>query len=223
MSREVLLHVRGRGALSIVLLVAASALAAACATTERAGSPSGPVTGSQSAPGAALVPAPAAVIAKCVSVLRSREVCPRLLPRVDGRYKARTFFLSKAFALVDISYSGPYPGLSSKNAPPRFVHVVVKSGDLSQAFPFAFPSAPSSPPGLPAHYLRRPLAVGNFTWGPKTGTVVLAPVYPIGGLDGGHLVFRWTSQREEHAVSMHAWPPLSDSMNHLEAIVASIP
>jgi hypothetical protein len=170
-----------------------------------------------------LAVAPEAVISKCVSVLESRTVCPRELPIVDGSYSVRTFFQSSDYKLVDISYGGPYPRLSPKNAPPRFLHVVIKSGDLERAFPFVFPPTPANPTELPKHYRKRAFAIGTFSWGSKIGSVVLAPPYPVGGLDGGHLIFRWTGDQGDDAISMHAWSPLSAAMSVLQAIVMSVP
>jgi hypothetical protein len=60
------------------------------------------------------------------------------------------------------------------------------------------------PPSLPGHHLNRPLALGRFTWGTKTGVLVLAPRYPIGGVDGGYLVFEWTTDGADAAISLHA-------------------
>jgi hypothetical protein len=147
-----------------------------------------------------------------------------VLPVVEGPYRVVAFSdrpSSPNYRGVDISYGSAYPELTRRDSPPGFVHVVVKVGDLTDAFPFRFPELPVSPVALPNHFLERALALGRFTWGTKTGLLVLAPRYPIGGVDGGHLVFTWETDGDEAAISLHAWSPLSDAVATLERLVAS--
>lgn len=112
--------------------------------------------------------------------------------------------------------------LSERNAPPRFIHIVIKAGDLTEAFPFSFPSAPPSPPEPPKRYHEEPSTFGRFTWGTHEGLLVLAPKFPVGGIDGGHLIFSWTEGQTEVALSLRAWAPLPDAIATLQAIVVSI-
>lgn len=102
------------------------------------------------------------------------------------------------------------------------MNLEIKVGGLTQAFSFSFPSVPASPPEPPKHYQDAPLAFGRFTWGVKAGFLVLAPKFPAGGVDGGHLIYRWAEGETEVALSLHAWAPLSDSIVTLRAIVMSI-
>lgn len=53
--------------------------------------------------------------------------------------------------------------------------------------------------------------------------MVLAPSFPTGGIDGDHVIFRWSEDDAEYAVSIHAWDPLSDSIEMLRSVIASIP
>jgi hypothetical protein len=60
-------------------------------------------------------------------------------------------------------------------------------------------------------------------WGTRDGTLVLAPSFPVGGIDGDHLIFRWQQDDTEYAVSLHAWKPLEGASATLRSIVESIP
>lgn len=64
--------------------------------------------------------------------------------------------------------------------------------------------------------------LGTFTWGGHAGTQYLAPEFPEGGIDGGHLVFAWNEGDVEAAVSLHAWRPLEQAVATLKAVVSSI-
>lgn len=174
----------------------------------------------------AFTAAPPHVMDECSLNEEVAAACPTVLPAVEGPYRVGAFSdrpRSPDYRGVDISYGGAYPHLTTRNAPPGFVHIVVKVGDLTEGFPFRFPDPPLASPPLPSRYFNRPLALGRFTWGTKTGVLVLAPRYPIGGVDGGHLVFTWETDGADAAISLHAWSPLSDSVDILERLVASTP
>jgi hypothetical protein len=53
--------------------------------------------------------------------------------------------------------------------------------------------------------------------------LVLAPPFPVGGIDGDHLVFRWEDSELQYAISLHAWLPLAEVEATLKAIVVSSP
>jgi hypothetical protein len=147
---------------------------------------------------AQLMSVPRSVLAECEEASELEIACPHLLPAIEGRYRAKTFDTHGAdYVLLDISFSAPYPQLTERNAPPRFVHIVIKAGDLTEAFPFSFPSAPPSPPEPPKRYQEAPLTFGRFTWGAHEGLLVLAPKFPVGGIDGGHAIFSWTKGQTE--------------------------
>jgi hypothetical protein len=40
---------------------------------------------------------------------------------------------------------------------------------------------------------------------------------------GDHLIFRWRDAGREYAASLHAWEPFQETVETLEAIVASMP
>jgi hypothetical protein len=150
-------------------------------------------------------------------------ICPQELPRTMSAYRARVIHLGTAYRVLDVAASGPYRGMTPKNSPPRFAHVVLKAGDLEHGFPFTVPSGSPVPMSQhPGPRRQRSLLLGTPTWGGRTGTLLLAPPYPLGGIDGDHLVFTWTEAGTDFSVSLHAWPPLSEAEGTLRLIVESI-
>lgn len=110
--------------------------------------------------------------------------------------------------------------------PPTWSHIAVEVGpDLTRVFPFAYPTHGVSPKrldGLFAKTRTKAIFVGRYTWGGPTGTVVLAPDFPAGGVQGGHLIFRWQHAGLDFAVGLHGWEPLSAALTTLRAVVRSI-
>jgi hypothetical protein len=169
-----------------------------------------------------LQPTPSGVLAGCLRV-EPAITCPRSLPRVDSQYRGRTLDVSPDYHLFDIAAGGPYPGINRKNAPPRFAHIVIKAGDLSHGFYFPFPDPESSPTSIHQSIGgSNPVFLGKATWGGKSGVLVLAPPFPAGGIDGDHLIFRWTEGHEKISISLHTWKPLAMSEATLHAVVESV-
>lgn len=172
----------------------------------------------------ALMPLPDDHLIECERIPELQPACPRSLPMVDPirENRARSFRSGKGSFVFFSEWSGPYPGITSKNAPPRFVHVNVHGGDLNNAFSFQSPlKASALPEPIPrkrskAHLLK------TVSWFGKTGSLVLAPSFPSGGIDGDHLLFRWEEGPEEYAISIHAWAPLSETTQALRAVVGSL-
>ena len=184
---------------------------------------------SQSAPPPAALPVhltrtPKEVAHLCERLV-VRQACPGELPTTAEPYRGRALHLSSEYVVLDIACGGPYPGLTRKNAPPRFAHVVIKVGDLGDAYPFTFPSgdAPSGSTARPSSSGSAPLFLGTPTWGGLTGTLILAPPFPRGGIDGDHLIFKWSRAGTDFAVSMHAWRPLASTEATLRSVIDSIP
>lgn len=150
-------------------------------------------------------------------------ICPQDLPRTISAYRARVIHLGTAYRVLDVAASAPYRGMTPKNSPPRFAHVVLKAGDLEHGFPFTAPSGAPVPVSQdPGTRRQVPLLLGTPTWGGRTGTLLLAPPYPLGGIDADHLVFTWTEAGTDFSVSLHAWPPLSEAEGMLRSVVKSI-
>jgi hypothetical protein len=108
--------------------------------------------------------------------------------------------------------------------PPTWAHVTIFAGDLRRAFPFGFPTGGTPTPlrkGLYDAPRSRPVFLGTVRWGARTGPLVLAPDYPLGGQQADHLVFRWHDDKREYAIGLHAWDPLAQAAATLRAIVVS--
>jgi hypothetical protein len=68
---------------------------------------------------------------------------------------------------------------------------------------------------------RKLVFLGRATWGGHEGVLVLAPPYPLGGLQSNHLIFSWAGGSK--AVSLHGWEPFTEVPGVLRAVVESIP
>jgi hypothetical protein len=172
----------------------------------------------------ALVSTPRQVMKVCLGTAAVSEACPRLVPETEKQYRTDAFSSQKGHWTFFAESSGPYPGITRKNAPPRFAHINVQAGDLSKAFPFLF-RFHGRPDGLPKKIPRKradPLYLGRFRWGERHGALVLAPSFPTGGIEGDHLIFGWVERDIDYAISVHAWKPLDQCAATLKSIVASI-
>jgi hypothetical protein len=56
----------------------------------------------------------------------------------------------------------------------------------------------------------------------RDSTLVLAPSFPVGGVDGDHLILRWQNDDTEYAVSLQAWKPVVEASATLRSVVESI-
>jgi hypothetical protein len=205
---------------SMMVLVVATVIAGACASPTREPVAPAGTDGERSGAAAAVASTPSDVERKCHETFSDVAVCPRVLPLVDDRYRVRAFD-QEGYVVLDVSSNAPYPRLTRENAPPRFAHVVIKVGDLAEALPFDVPSRPAP---LPEVVSDSAVNVGDFTWGEIRGTLVVAPDFPLGGIDGGHLVFIWSDDDVDVdvAVSLHGWKPLRDAAATLATVVSSI-
>ncbi len=96
----------------------------------------------------------------------------------------------------------------------------------TKAFPFHYPTGGrpvAVANGLFAKDANKALYFGQMHWSGKRGTLVLAPLFPAGGEQGGHLIFRWHRGSTEYAVGLHAWEPFLQTVATLHEIVDSIP
>jgi len=174
--------------------------------------------------GVALMPLPQEQLQKCQAIAALKAACPKRVPRMEAPgspARGRAFSYAPSSHIFFFEWNAPYPGLTSKNAPPRFFHLNVRGGDLTDAFPFAWPTEKMAPASRSPRKRREALLMERVTWSGKTGTIVLAPSYPLGGIDGDHLIFRWADEERDYAVSIHAWRPLGETMAALQAIVGT--
>ena len=207
----------------LLLLLAASACDGADADEGRTAATSPGTTSAPEPPGTttapappepdvALVPTPEDALAACRSSRPLRRACPRLVPeapyderpevyvvelRPGGRGGPETF---------NLQWGAEDPARPERNRPPRLSHLVVAAGRPGTTLR-----------GIATRTLRR------ADWQGRRGSLLLAAPYPGGGLMGDHLIFRWRDAGREYAASLHAWEPFQETVETLEAIVASMP
>lgn len=173
-------------------------------------------------------------LAKCKSKTALRPVCPTRVPEAkqEPGYYHRALASNEGTRKRDaftfsVEWGAPYRNrVNERDRPPRFSHVVVSVGD-HDPFSFKWPGVPKSrcshenPDGGCDDKTARGL--GDRDWGPHPGELALAPPYPLGGLYGSHLIYRWVEDGQSHVVSLHAWRPLGEAEAALERTVESIP
>jgi hypothetical protein len=84
-----------------------------------------------------LIKLPSGQLAKCTASPPLRSACPRLVPRVDGRYPAyfaRDGTLVPALHVFDLEY------FVATLAPPRGAHLTVAAGAVERLTPYADPT-----------------------------------------------------------------------------------
>lgn len=155
----------------------------------------------------AVTTAPQKFLQRCRSVSQLAEICPTKVPKTADvsfrRFRAsaqgRDMWLSFA------EWNAPHPGLTPKNAPPSFAHLNVAAW------------GPDSDNEV--HAARR----SERPWNGRSGSLILAPSYPEGGIEGDHLIYVWSENEMQYSVSLHAWEPLGESIATLKVVVESIP
>lgn len=164
------------------------------------------------APDAALVPTPEDALATCRSSRPLRRACPRLVPEAPYDRRPEVYVVELrpggrgAPETFNLQWGAEDPARPERNRPPRLSHLVVVAG-----------RAGTTLRGVETRVLRR------ATWEGRRGRLLLAAPYPRGGLMGDHLIFRWREGRREYAASLHAWEPFQETVDTLEAVVASMP
>ena len=166
---------------------------------------------------------PPKALLKCQAHPELRPACPTRVPVIDNlsRPRALAFKQGRALRAFSIEWNAPYPRLTSKNAPPRFAHVIVYGGDLTSSTD-DFDVKEEWEGHIPANR-NFGLDFGEPTWNGRRGELILAPPHPLGGMDGDHLVFRWTGDETSYSVSLHAWDPIEETRATLKAIIESLP
>lgn len=156
------------------------------------------------------------------------RACPHLLPRmqqpsphweVNVCLRGHTGCQGLTWDEVSLVDAG------DGNRPPVWSHILIYAGNLATAFQFKFPThgaRVANVNGLFARPHSSAIFLGSYTWGGKHGAVVLAPDYPGGGEQGGHLIFRWRRAGVGYAVGLHAWEPLAQALATLRRMVLSI-
>jgi hypothetical protein len=128
--------------------------------------------------------------------------------------------------LLQIQSGGEYFGSERRNRPPRFLGLLIASGDVTRSLRGVFP-APGSRigrvrDGLADAVLRRPLALGPQRWGGHDGRLSLAPSQsrsPYAAAYLRYLFFRWRDATGLHAVGLHTWEPFTETVQTLRALL----
>ena len=164
------------------------------------------------APEVTLVPTPEDALAACRSSALLRRACPRLVPEAPYDRRPEVYVVELRPAgrgapeTFNLQWGAEDPARPERNRPPRLSHLVVVAGRSGTT--------------LRAVETR---ARRRVSWEGRLGRLLLAAPYPRGGLMGDHLIFRWRDGRREYAASLHAWEPLQETVDTLEAVVASMP
>jgi hypothetical protein len=169
-----------------------------------------------------LRPIPAKASDRCTRLFGSMGLCPTSVPVTAGPYSSQVIRApGSPFATLDVASGAPYPRFTRRNRPPRFAHLVIEHSNGRPHREYLVRPVGSLPPELPEHR-NKGLVVGRRTWSGRTGTLVLAPGYPLGGIDGDHLLFTWRSHGGSLTISLHVWKPVAEVQVALRRIVASI-
>jgi hypothetical protein len=141
------------------------------------------------------------------------------LERKEGGCTAEAFHLE----------GGVPTGNPRADRPPRFVHAALYAArrPLDRYFPFELPcTGPVERDRLDRLLTgarKTAACLGNETIAGRRGTLALAPPYPAGGEAGGHLFFLWREGRIARAATLHAWAPVTETVDVLRRVVASAP
>jgi hypothetical protein len=170
---------------------------------------------------------PEGALRKCRAVPILRPACPPKVPAApyDPRseiYDARVFATGRGNARTfNFQWGGETPGHPERNRPPRMVHVVLVGGEFESEFPVDGRAAPAD--GLMRTNRRTGIDLGAVGWNGRDGRLVLAPPYPRGGINGNHLLFRWSEGGADYQLGLHAWEPFTETVATLRAMVESLP
>lgn len=167
----------------------------------------------------ALMPLPPRAARRCEATSGITAICPAEIPEIEGR----TFLsLQSARRLFSAEWGVGRSGIGHQSSPPRFSHVVVLANDPGAILPFEVPVAVAQRVDL-GRRRNGALLLARPRWNDLNGSLVLAPPYPDGGVNGDHLVYSWRVDGAAYSVSLHAWRPLREATAALRAVVESIP
>lgn len=204
-------HFRSGGPVLVAILMAVPA----CGSDDP-----GPSGGSAYEP--QLTAMPHQMMGRCREEESLKRACPTKVPRTKPGTFQHVTAPRRNWPVFSAEWNAPYPKLTERNAPPRSAHLVVHA-EHRHMFPFQWPSKTVSPDTGVKDKRKEPLLLDTPAWAGLQGSLVLAPSFPWGGIDGDHLVFRWEEESRSYAVSLHAWKPLGESTATLKAVVESIP
>ena len=169
---------------------------------------------------------PAAALSKCQRTEYIRAACPQDLPSARSDYHRVVTSDEQetpGYRLMSLEWGGAHKGIDPRNSPPQFVHLIIWGGDLERAWAWRQSGRSTRLEGEPPHEREHGILLARPRWTCEAGELVLAPSYPSGGMNGEHLMYMWTEEETEFAMSLHAWEPVSETIGTLRAIVRSIP
>ncbi|MDQ4018879.1 MAG: hypothetical protein M3188_03465 [Actinomycetota bacterium] len=172
-----------------------------------------------------LMPTPAGALRECRRSKRMRPACPAHVPRVPvGRIDAGLYrdFPNAGAQAFNLQWGGEHPGRPELNRPPGMLHLVILAGPLVSP-PYGLTDEQPVRDGVLRETRKRGLLFGSVRWGSRTGELVLAPPYGLGGIEGNHLIFRWRAGKEKYALSLHAWEPFHETLSALRGVIESLP
>jgi hypothetical protein len=172
-----------------------------------------------------LVPTPAVALRECRRPKLMRRACPARVPRVPvGGIDAGLYrdFPNAGAQAFNLQWGGEHPGRPELNRPPGMLHVVILAGPLASP-PYGLTEEQPVRDGVLRETRKRGLLFGSVRWGSRTGELVLAPPYGLGGIEGNHLVFRWRAGKDEYALSLHGWEPFHETVSALRGVIESLP
>lgn len=170
-----------------------------------------------------LMPTPAAALRECRRSTLMRPACPARMPRVPlDRIEAGLYrdFPNPGGEAFSLQWGGEDPERPELNRPPGMLHLVVLAGPDVSA-PYRLTEEQPIRDGALRETRTRGILFGTVRWGTRTGKLVLAPPYGLGGVEGNHLVFRWRAG-DEYALSLHAWEPFRETVSALRRVLESL-
>jgi hypothetical protein len=100
---------------------------------------------------------------------------------------------------------------------PPFVHLELATGRIPIARRYA-PQVPISRLKVPKDYtVTQPIPLGERAWTANPGRLVFGDCF------GNHLCYRWRQDGRRYQIDLHAWAPVTRTVQVLRAIVRSTP
>lgn len=174
----------------------------------------------------ALVATPERALRACREFPVLAHACPSEVPEApfepaSDLYEAGTEaeYPNPGAWVFNLQWGGEHPGRPDLDRPPATVHVVVLAGDLPRR---PVVRGAEARDGLLEDERSGYVRIGSVSWAGSSGLLLLAPPYPLGGLESNHLIYRWSQGEVDYEVSLHGWEPFTEVPPTLEAVVRSI-
>ncbi len=155
----------------------------------------------------------------CSTSPLTRPACPARLPQAATGVAAASSTPTPPYGapstiVVSIEWFGNAPLHNAH--PPRFGHVEVSEGRFPVARQFGA-RPPLSAMQIPVGPVAGPIPLGHRSWTEPAGFLVFGDCF------GNHLCYRWRRGGHRYQVDLHAWNPLTHTVDVLHAMVDSTP